>query len=446
MARTQCSFDLCVSDPLDVDETLFHLWLEGLSPNDAARELTAHAELNRNDHLPLVRLSEVLEPSLAQLTWEQIVLSATAEQFRIFQLIKPHLDEPLKLDTHCPFKLMQPTKRALIDAYYSFDTRVMRELLGRQPTLKVRRELEARADRFNVSSHSCRLQFDNLQRIFQFDYDEHGWPPRPPVVSPNEQANLGSPTSPSSGPQCPPFTAFQSVGSIDTSAFDGHATAESLLTTLLCDNFNISSILASRYVHLVFLATHQFECQKRRLRHIPYADWEMFASKLMGSWCTAASAYELDTELARNLREIKSLLLDPGVSTTYYQYVTQTYEGQMRPMRGSDAMSTASIAPGRMRGVVKQLLELGSGLSNTKELRELFGSLAYLAEMFRSHLNLSPEDAAMLLECMTTAFVPSLSLQEEKSADLANCWVRFIRGLTPVVVRLMDFPAAPDKM
>ncbi len=53
----------------------------------------------------------------------------------------------------------------MLDRYYSFDDRVVRECLGRRLSQKARRDLDDVALATNTTLSSCRRQFDNLKRI-----------------------------------------------------------------------------------------------------------------------------------------------------------------------------------------------------------------------------------------------------------------------------------------
>ena len=164
------SVDFCVSDPLVIDMDTFHLWLEGASVHDAALALgTVDPVGPSSGAAPFGGGGGgVLLPA----EWEQLVLADTSAQFRTFWALKPYLDEPQRLLAQRRFRIPPHLLQRVLDSYYSFDDRLMREALGRKPTPKLRRTLEAQCEKLNVSLPSCRRQADNLHRIYTSTDDD----------------------------------------------------------------------------------------------------------------------------------------------------------------------------------------------------------------------------------------------------------------------------------
>jgi hypothetical protein len=145
----------------------------------------------------------------------------------------------------------------------------------------------------------------------------------------------------------------------------------------------------------------------------------------MRSWCSAASAYELDAGLVRALREVKSILSTSF--TAYHERVSQLL---------AERIKLEAVPAGPLRGVLKQLLELSYGLSNTKELRELFGTLEHLAESQRVDVGLSAVEADVLFECVVEGCASMAGAADP--AALGGSWERFIEGLRPIVVLMVE--------
>jgi len=133
--------------------------------------------------------------------------------------------------------------------------------------------------------------------------------------------------------------------------------------------------------------------------------------------------------------------------------------------------STVAAVSSRMRPLLRAVVETCGILSSPRELRDLFGWLADIADTLRA-MGLSPPDAAALLSCLTrclpgqqaagstppappaeppeppappsrwSAIATVLSLQSSAEsapaeAGQAEAWQRFLDGATPVILRLL---------
>tara|TARA_B110001452_G_scaffold57670_1_gene44725 strand:- start:2797 stop:4056 length:1260 start_codon:yes stop_codon:yes gene_type:complete len=395
------TIDLFISDPLIVDLGLFGAWLEGLRVDDAVQL-----------HPDSVNPDEAVQ---------ELVLADCSDQFRLFWMLQPYLMDPSQLAAQRRYRMLPATRRLVLDAYYGFDERVMRELIGRKPTAKLRRELESQREKLNVSLRSCRRQFDNLQRLFTAleEYDSPGdaW------VSASHDANA---TTPSGGASDAGLVRESARGS----GRDGQAAA---LTAYVRETALLSEAVALRYVHVSFLCTHCFEIGKRRVLFLTFTDWEAFASILLEEWTAPGSGLELDPELAISLRQLKGLIGDAKLNAAILGAVQGALEGAL--MQVSGARSSAEIkeiaaklkAPahgvgGKLKAFVKRLSELGGYLSNSKDLKDFFVELVEVTEWLRS-LTLTAEEASVLIDLVTHA-LPAAHF----SAHHIDCWKRFMRG------------------
>uniref|UniRef100_A0A7S4FAM3 Acidic fibroblast growth factor intracellular-binding protein n=1 Tax=Chrysotila carterae TaxID=13221 RepID=A0A7S4FAM3_CHRCT len=414
------ALSVCVSDPLELDAAAFSLWLEGASITDAAREmLLPGAEMTPAAKAMQLPVASEQEHALAE--------AEAHEQWRLFAMLRPFLDDPSTLITQRRLRIPLGVRQLLVDTYYSFEDRVMRELLGKKPTSKVKRQLESHCERLNVSSQSCRRQFDNLQRIFTWT-DEHDGTGGAGVS--NERA-------------------------IDDSDGIGGGST-SLLAEHLCVAFLLSKPLAIRHVHVIFLCVHQFECSKRRLMFLSYADWEMCASLLLRHWTDPASGHDIDQDLMLNLSQVRSFYTEARPLTALLTAVAHVFQqslqhahaavptGTSPQQRHSSAQphrANASHATARLGKLLKMLLELGGSLASAKELRELFVHIADIAEFMRISMSLNESEVVLLFESIGVAFP-----QEARNASLAQAWQRFLAGVMPIVMCFMavDRNASPD--
>jgi len=86
----------------------------------------------------------------------------TADHFRLFEELQPSLEEPRT--TLCLMEVAPNVRRALAEAFYSFDDAVVREFLGRKFTSRAKKDLDEISEITGVPRRSCLRQFDNLKR------------------------------------------------------------------------------------------------------------------------------------------------------------------------------------------------------------------------------------------------------------------------------------------
>ena len=70
--------------------------------------------------------------------------------------------------------LSSETKTYLIESYYSFDGRVLREVLGKKLSSRARKELDDAHEKSRIPIAGCRRMFDNLKRIMKRVEDLEG--------------------------------------------------------------------------------------------------------------------------------------------------------------------------------------------------------------------------------------------------------------------------------
>jgi len=391
------NLDLFISDPLIVDLGLFGAWLEGLRVEDVAGPVEADEAL------------------------QELVLADCSDQFRLFWMLQPFLEHPSsQLAAQRRYRMLPATRRLVLDAYYGFDERVMRELIGRKPTAKLRRETEAHREKLNVSLRSCRRQFDNLQRCFSSleEYEESvEW------VS----AGSGSLRARSSEECCGmrggsvPGLVKGRSGGVD----GGQAAA---LTTYLCENYLISEAVALRYVHVSFFCLHLFEVQKRRVLFLTFTDWEAFSFILLEAWTAPGSGLDLDPKLTMGLRQLKSMLADAKLNAAVLASVQAALELSLQQVTAArppaEIKELAAKVGSKLKALVKRLSELGGYLTNAKDLKDLFVELVEVTEWLRS-LPMLPEEAAALFDLLTHA-LPEVHF----NPDQITCWQRFMRGVS----------------
>ena len=222
------SLDLFISDPLIIDLGLFGAWLEGLRVEEAVGYAVSPGE-----------------------ALQEFVLADCSDQFRLFWMLQLYFMDPTQLAAQRRYRMLPAMRRLVLDAYYGFDERFMRELLGRKPAPKLRREMEGLREKLNVSLRSCQRQFDNMQRCYATLEECDSVP---------EEAQAGR------------GLAADAAGAASAAAGGAHSGGgrAAALAAHLCESFLFSDAVALRYVHISFLCLHLLESQKRRALLLTY--------------------------------------------------------------------------------------------------------------------------------------------------------------------------------
>jgi len=140
---------------------VFIKWLEGYSIEDTARILLEKQRSSKPEHF--TKFSFFVDKYFSLITNE------VAYQYRIFNDFKPYLQNPsLFMDCGTILQVAPSVKHLLIHQYFGFDERVLRELMGKKLTAKLRRDLDDVSERYEIEIVSVRRQFDNLKSVFKF--------------------------------------------------------------------------------------------------------------------------------------------------------------------------------------------------------------------------------------------------------------------------------------
>ncbi|KAJ1550544.1 hypothetical protein HK405_000340, partial [Cladochytrium tenue] len=94
--------------------------------------------------------------------------------YRNFELLEHYLHRPKHLMTQLLFPLSLETKQFLVESYYGFDGRVIREVLGKKLSSRPRRELDEAHEKSRIPIPGCRRMFDNLRRLMKRVEDVEG--------------------------------------------------------------------------------------------------------------------------------------------------------------------------------------------------------------------------------------------------------------------------------
>jgi hypothetical protein len=152
---------------------------------------------------------------------QEQVTAVVTTQYRNFEMLEVFLHHPRQLSTQLIFSLNSSTKHVLVQSYYRLDSRVIRELLGKKLTHRVRKELDDVASKTRTSVLGCRRMFDNLKRITK---------------------------------------------KVEDTSSD--------IVTVIMNHFLLSKELASQYTQIIFINSHRLDTSKRKLAQVKAADFE----------------------------------------------------------------------------------------------------------------------------------------------------------------------------
>jgi len=354
-------FTVHVSNLFVPDFGIFQCWLRGLSVDHAMLE---QAKCQKNPAMFL----------------RKYILS----QYRHFEMMEHYLHRPTFFQDQFLFPLPSAVKMKMIELYYRFDEAVMRELLGKKLTYRMRKDLDDVCQKTQISLGSCRRQFDNLKRITKH-VDE---------------------------------------------------VQQETVPERIQSDFLLPRRLACQYAHILFINTNRLDTSKKKLLQYTFTDFEYCASVFMRYWASPTRD-EFDPQLAQDIRDIRQLLntnkdafdefrfrvaqylmesapsnsailaaagpsnhpalaffnslMDnnnnnsnqnvvgsaPGTATASTQSISNhaTPAGNATPSATLQSVGSASLGkdfPSQFKTLVRHIMTLGCGLTHPKECRDIF--------------------------------------------------------------------------
>lgn len=182
-----------------IDKRVWKAYLSGLSVQQTINHILTSTTVNRD-----------------------LIAGVVITQYRNFEMLEAFLHHPKQVSTQLIFSLHDITKQMLITTYYQLDHRVLRELLGKKLTHRIRKELEQVAIKTRTSILGCKRNFDNLKRISKKIED-----------------------------------------------FEGND-----LISVIMGHFLLPRELAAQYCHVIFINSYRLDTTKRKLSQVTCKDYE----------------------------------------------------------------------------------------------------------------------------------------------------------------------------
>jgi len=351
--------DVFVGNYTVVDWELYALWVEGLTVTEAIQMLREQGVLSQ----PGVPFD--------------LLVSDLHNHYRLFSMWEQLLHNPAMFGDQLTFQLDHDTRDILIEKYYDLDSSVMRELLGRKLSSRLRKDLDEVAEKTGVSLRSCRRQFDNVKRVYKAVEEMPG-------------------------------SFLQNIKT----------------------QFNLPEALARRYSVVVFVACHKFETTKKKLSHLTFDHFSLVCNSMMREWTKDGVDIDddreptFDRDFFSALRELRQLTTDKDKEHRYNVCQELAKLGTMggRPLAEIEA---------NFRNISRNILTIGQTLYHNREVKEFFVNIVEKVVDPAKQCRLTKEELATFLTVYTRVVVDgSIGLDKE----LRTIFERFMKILSLAIL------------
>ncbi|CAM9343551.1 unnamed protein product [Scytosiphon promiscuus] len=444
----QSLFDVVVCEPVTLDtesdRSVFVSWVRGLSVREVvSQRLTdfetevsaSNARMGKLPSMSKVQLSYRRRGSTAEETTPDEALSQrrqlellfekdTADAYRVFDTMGHFLRQPEHLRGQLQVQLGDATQAWMVERYHELDDSVLREILGKKITSKTRKDLDDVSELTNVPLRSCHRQYDNIQRL---------------------------------------------LGNLEDSVILPHISVAKEVR----DKLGLPLWLAAKYTAIIFLLHVRFQIQraKRLTAHMTAYDLCWSGMGMLNYWVgdgkylgayEEADAKRADTEAGddsasgaearredwqremqqglltvhglefdkkwiRLLRVIKTQLFGDHRSNLFDSLRQRTMtdlQAKGLPQATYDSISQ------NFRSTVKALASIGSGLSMSKEYRDVFEDLIEKVGNPLRDAGLGLRDTVTFLEALVRGFCRACPLDAAGvESQIVDAWRRYIFGV-----------------
>lgn len=149
--------DVLVENFTIIDWDIHELWVKGLSVTETVIVLRERGILSEY-------------PGVTQ----EMLVSDINDHYRLFAMLENLLMTVGTFSEQLLFQMTPETQDRLLETYYSLDSNLCRELLGRKLSSRLRKDLDELSEKTGTHLKSCRRQFDNIKRIFKTIEDMPG--------------------------------------------------------------------------------------------------------------------------------------------------------------------------------------------------------------------------------------------------------------------------------
>jgi len=349
--------DVFVGNYPVIDWELYSLWVEGFTVTEAIHALKekgifAHAGLQFD-----------------------MLVSDLNDNYRQFTMWETMLHHPIMFSDQLVFQLDSETQNFLIEKYYALDNSVIRELLGKKLSGRLRKDLDEVSERTRVSLRSCRRQFDNIKRVFKCVEELPG----------NFLHNIRN-------------------------------------IYLLPEN------LADKYSVVVFIACHRLETTKKKLNFLKFDDYSLVCKAIMKEWTNGGVDVDesgepsLDRDFFNYLRDLKTL----ADKEKEHRYAVCQQLGKTSMNQRSLSEIEASF-----KTISKNILSIGQTLYNAKEVKDLFVNVVDKVVEPTKQCKLSIDDMSLFLSAYGRVVTDGSVAVE---TDLRINFEKYLKTMTVIIL------------
>lgn len=303
------AMNVFLCDPTEIDKLVFSQWLQGLSIDNAVKG-RSRKEFTGFERSP---------------NFVQLLQSETDDQYRLFNLLEPYLQNPRTLIKQHVFPIPSHVCKEIIEQYYALDEGVIREFLGKKLNARHRRDLDDISKSTGVSLKSCCRQFDNIKQVLKAVDDLEG----------------------------------------------------SLVSNIKSE-FLLPDYLAKTYASVVFMSANKFETGKKRLAYMTVPDFTYCASLMIEHWTVGSDAMssravdddlELDKDFLQELHDLKLYLTDRAWIDRRQRFILKDLKKKQHP---SGYISTVES---NFKTIHKNIVSFGASLLHSRDLKDFFVDL-----------------------------------------------------------------------
>jgi len=348
------AFDVFVGNYPVIDWELYDLWVEGYTEKEA-----------------MTALKDKILPGVAA----GVQFADLQDNYRLFNLWEMMLHQPIIFSDQLVFQLDSDTQNLLIEKYYALDSVVVRELLGRKFSSRLRKDLDDTSERTKVNLKSCRRQFDNIKRVYRAMEELPG----------NFLHNIKT-------------------------------------------TFLLPESLAEKYSVVVFLACHRFEIVKKKLNYLTFEDFSVVSHAMMHSWTMSGIDVDengdpcLDRDFFYNLRDLKYLLEKE-----------KEHRFAVCQILGKNNMNQRSLSEieANFKTLNKHILSIGQSLYNNKEMKDLFVNVVdKIVEQVKQY-KLSQDDLNQFLAAYSQVISDGTIVLD---SELKLNFLKFIKTMSLIIL------------
>ena len=303
------AINVFLCDPTEIDMFVFSQWLQGLNIENAVKGRS------RKDFVGFEKSPNYL----------QLLQSETEDQYRIFNLLEPYLQNPRTLIKQHVFTIPSHVCKEITEQYYALDEAVIREFLGKKLNARHRRDLDDISKSTGVSLKSCCRQFDNIKQV------------------------------------------LKAVDDLDGS-----------LVSNIKSEFLLPDHLAKTYASVVFMSANKFETGKKRLAYMTVPDFMYCASLMIEYWTVGSDVassravdddLELDRDFLQELHDLKLYLTDRVWVDRRQRFILKDLKKKQH------ASGYISTVESNFKTIHKNVVSFGASLLHSRDLKDFFVDL-----------------------------------------------------------------------